>query len=179
MREAAEDELDAWMSRLAQGEREAFDPLFRALHPRALRLARLRLPEDQAADAAQSMLMKVFARASEFEGGRPMLPWFYALAANELRTVVRRRAHAQRREVEESVAHRLPSHDDPERAFIERELRAALGHAIAELDERGAEAVASILNEGARPEIGGSAFRKRVSRAYARLRLLLGGLDAD
>lgn len=108
-----------------------------------------------------------------------MLPWFYALAANELRTVVRRRAHAQRREVEESVAHRLPSHDDPERAFIERELRAALGHAIAELDERGAEAVASILNEGARPEIGGSAFRKRVSRAYARLRLLLGGLDAD
>ena len=42
MRDPDEDELDRAMARLADGEREAFDPLFRALHPRALRFARAR-----------------------------------------------------------------------------------------------------------------------------------------
>lgn len=166
------------MSRLSQGEREAFDPLFRALHPRAMRMARLKLPDDQAADAAQSMLMKVFARASEFEAGKPALPWFYAIAANELHTVARKRAVQQRRQVGEQLAHQLPANDNPERLLLERELRDALERAIAALDDGGAEAIASMLNEGGRPRIGASAFRKRVSRAYARLRLLLGGLDA-
>lgn len=166
------------MSRLSQGEREAFDPLFRALFPRAQRMARLKLPEDQAADAAQAMLMKVFARASEFEAGKPVLPWFYAIAANELHGVVRKRAVQQRREVGEQLAHELPTNDDPERLIIERELHAALERAITDLDDDGAEAISAMLNEGERPRIATSAFRKRVSRAYARLRVLLGGLDA-
>lgn len=166
------------MSRLSQGERAAFDPLFRALHPRALRMARLELPDDQAADAAQSMLIKVFARASEFESGKAVLPWFYALAANELHTVVRRRATDQRRHAQEELAHRLAADGDPERALLERELREALACSIASLDEDGADAIASMLDERERPKIAASAFRKRVSRAYARIRLLLGGLDA-
>lgn len=166
------------MSRLSQGEREAFDPLFRALHPRAMRMARLKLPEDQAADAAQSMLMKVFARASEFEAGRPALPWFYAIAANELHTLVRRRTREQHRRVNDDHAHQLPVNDDPELLLLERELRLALERAIGTLDDDSAQAISSMLNDGGRPQIGASAFRKRVSRAYARLRVLLGGFDA-
>jgi hypothetical protein len=54
MRDPDEDELDRLMAQLAQGERDAFAPLFRALHPRALRLARARLGPDGAADAAQA-----------------------------------------------------------------------------------------------------------------------------
>jgi DNA-directed RNA polymerase specialized sigma24 family protein len=61
--------------------------------PRALRLARIKLTEDHAADAAQSVMMKMFARAIEFEPGKPVLPWFYAMAAGELRTVRRRTSH--------------------------------------------------------------------------------------
>ena len=68
------------MARLADGEREAFDPLFRDLHPRALRFARARLGPDLAQDAAQAALVKVFARASEFTPGAAVLPWFYAVA---------------------------------------------------------------------------------------------------
>jgi RNA polymerase sigma factor (sigma-70 family) len=165
------------MSRLSQGEREAFDPLFRALYPRALRLAHVKCSEDQAPDAAQSILMKVFARASEFEAGKPVLPWFYAVAANELHTLLRRRAVQRRREVGETFAHCIPANDDPEGLLLERELRDALERAITSLDDDGAGAIATMLNEGERPTIGASAFRKRISRAYARLRLLLGGLD--
>jgi RNA polymerase sigma-70 factor (ECF subfamily) len=79
VREAREDELDAWMALLADGDRAAFDPLFRALYPRALRLAVARLGDDRGADAAQSALTKLFARASEFAAGRAVLPWFYAI----------------------------------------------------------------------------------------------------
>ncbi|MBX3192330.1 MAG: sigma-70 family RNA polymerase sigma factor [Labilithrix sp.] len=143
-----------------------------------MRLARLRLPADQAADAAQSMLMKVFARASDFEAGKPVLPWFYAVAANELRTLMRQRARAERRSAGESAAHALAAGDDPERALLDRELHDALAQAIAALDEEGAEAIAAMLDEGSRPAIGPAAFRKRVSRAYAKIRVLLGGLDA-
>lgn len=167
------------MSRLSQGEREAFDPLFRALYPRALRLARIKIDEDDAADVAQAVMTRVFARASEFEAGKPVLPWFYAIAANELRTVQRRTAAAGRRTVDEKRAHGLKAAGDPERLLLEQELRGSLDAAIAVLDDESAHAIACMLGDD-RPDPGirASAFRKRVSRAYARLRLLLGGLHA-
>lgn len=166
------------MSRLSQGDRAAFDPLFRALHPRAFRLARVRLDEDQASDAAQSILMKVFARASEFEAGRPALPWFYAVASNEIRTLERRRAAAAGRAADEKRARRVEALEDPERLLLDRELRRCLDAAVASLDQSSAEAIACLLDEGPRPDLRAPTFRKRLSRAYARLRVLLGELDA-
>src|SRR5687767_13476756 len=80
------------MERLARGDRSAFDPLYQALQPRALRLATARVGAATAKDVAQSALLKVFSRASEFEVGRPCLPWFYAIVANEIRSVERSRA---------------------------------------------------------------------------------------
>jgi RNA polymerase sigma-70 factor (ECF subfamily) len=165
------------MSRLADGDRDAFAPLFRALYPRAIRLAHVKLHHDDGHDAAQLILMKVFARASEFEPGKPVLPWFYALAANEIRTLERRASMQRKRAVAESVANDVPSGDDPEAQLLDRELRSSLAVAIDALDEESATAIASMLGEGTRPDIAAPAFRKRVSRAYARLRLLLGGAD--
>jgi RNA polymerase sigma-70 factor (ECF subfamily) len=176
VRTPGEDELDGWMSRLAEGDRNAFDPLFQALYPRAARLARAKLPEDQAADAAQSVMMKVFARATEFNAGSAVLPWFYAVAANEIHTQNRRRAKSERRAVSEARAERVAAPDDPERLLLECELRACLDRAIAALDDASADAIRSMLDEV--PSASRNpAFRKRVSRAYARLRLLLGGPD--
>jgi RNA polymerase sigma factor (sigma-70 family) len=175
--EPGEQELDAWMTRLAEGERAAFDPLFQALYPRALRFARRTLGQASAADAAQAILMNVFARASEFEPGRPVLPWFYAVAANEVRSLSRREERQARRTASEARALELQGEDDPERALLDFELRRALAYAIEELDDMSAQSIASVLDEAARPAVQPAAFRKRVSRAYARLRLLLRGFD--
>src|SRR6187401_3131830 len=87
-----EADLDELMSRLAGGDRSAFDALYQALRPRALRLVTMRLGAGHAADVAQSALLNVFARASEFERGKPCLPWFYAVVANEIRSARRRDA---------------------------------------------------------------------------------------
>jgi DNA-directed RNA polymerase specialized sigma24 family protein len=176
MREASEDELNRWMGRLAQGERRAFDPLFRALHPRALRFARVRLGSDLAADAAQSALERVFSRASEFTAGCPVLPWFYAVLANEVRAVARA---TKTRQHEAPATLWSSASDDPERLLVERELHQALDLAITSLDAPAAEAIGALLGRSARPAIDAPAFHKRVSRAYARLRLLLGGLDGE
>jgi RNA polymerase sigma-70 factor (ECF subfamily) len=133
------------------------------------------LAEDHADDAAQVVLMRVFARASEFQAGRPVLPWFYAIAANELHGARRRNAVHSSRQTEEAVGLHLAHEADPERSLLEAELRRCLEQALASLDESSADAIRFML-DGRRPERGAPAFRKRVSRAYAKLRLLLGGL---
>ncbi len=174
MQGRSEAELDVLMARLAEGDRSAFEPLFRALHPRALRLARARTDAASASDVAQSALIKVFARASEFSPGRPVLPWFYAVLANELHSFARK----QRRTVPlEEVS--LADEYDQEAELLQRELSRALELAIGELDREAAEAIYAMLERGERPNIDPVAFRKRVSRAYARLRLYLGGSRAD
>lgn len=170
------------MAQLAQGERAAFDPLFRALHPRALRLARAKLGEAAAPDAAQAALERVFFRAGEFEPGRPVLPWFYAIVANEIRSLARRYTDARALAEREAGALWAVAPDDPERLHLERELHDALERAIASLDGASAGAIGTLLGRrgAAAAELpSDAAFRKRVSRAYARLRLLLGGFDGN
>lgn len=176
-----EAELDALMARLSEGDRLAFDPLFSALNPRAVRLARSRVDRQRADDVAQSALLKVFARASDFEAGRPVLPWFYAIVANEIRAVTRGKlCRAQvPLEATDGRPHEIADErEDPERHSIERELALALERAIESLDPASADAIAAMLGRADRPAIdnhSSTAFRKRVSRAYARLRLALVG----
>lgn len=176
MSDAGADEttLDALMARLADGDRAAFDPLFRALHPRAVRMARLRLGEADALDAAQSALERVFERASEFTPGRPALPWFYAVTANEVHAIARRRRASLARTEGLPAATSTASPDDPEQCLVEAELRAAVDAAVGELDPASATAIAALLGDAEPPAISAVAQRKRVSRAYARLRQLLG-----
>jgi hypothetical protein len=81
----------------------------------------------------------------------------------------------RRAKPEVGVDESLPAEGDPERAAVDRELRAAVGQAVQSLDVASAEAIAALLGEADRPAIDEAAFRKRVSRAYAKLRVLLGG----
>jgi RNA polymerase sigma-70 factor (ECF subfamily) len=171
-----ERELDALMASLADGDRSAFEPLFVALHPRAIALARMRLDPSDADDAAQQALVNVFARASEFAAGRAVLPWFYAIAANEVHAVARRRARARSREAGGELADAVAATADPEAELVREELRASVRTAIATLDDASAQAIRALLGEGPpAQDVAAVALRKRISRAYARLRVLLGG----
>jgi len=137
-----------------------------------VRLARFRLGA-HAEDAAQSALLRVFSRASEFQRGRAVLPWFYAIAANEIRAIERRnRLVVQSAESE-------PASPDPELDLCEREMRRAVDRAIDDLDEDAAQAILVVLERAPHPDVKPATFRKRVSRAYARLRTLLGVPNVD
>lgn len=170
-----EADLDVLMSRLARGDRTAFDGLYAALGSRALRVARLRIGDTDAHDVAQQVLERVFARASEFTPGRPCLPWFYAILGNELQATRRRQSRLL---LDESAADSLVAPDTgAEAMLLERELERALESAVAELDTDAASAIAALLGRGATPDVKPATLRKRLSRAYAKLRLLLGGAD--
>jgi RNA polymerase sigma factor (sigma-70 family) len=173
--ELRERELDVLMAKLADGDRTAFAPLFASLYPRALGLARMRLGAGDVDDAAQQALEKVFSRAREFTPGRPVLPWFYAIAANEIHALTRRRARLRSREVEAEGAEPVALAADAEAELIREELRASVRVAVEALDGPSAEAIRALLGEGPSPlGLERPALRKRVSRAYARLRVLLG-----
>jgi RNA polymerase sigma factor (sigma-70 family) len=169
-----EAELDQLMSQLASGDRSAFEPLYLALRPRAIRLARTRLGEGDANDVAQNAMLKIFSRASEFTPGRPCLPWFYAIIANEIQTERRRGARLVDGDVPED---RPLDEDDADAKLVARELERALELAIEELDADSAQAINAVLGRAPLPNLTRATFRKRVSRAYVKLRLLLGGHD--
>jgi DNA-directed RNA polymerase specialized sigma24 family protein len=170
--EAALDEL---MGRLARGDRSAFEPLYLALQPRALRFARAQVSAALAADVAQSALLRVFSRATEFEAGRPCLPWFYAIVANEIRGAKRSAA----RYVLEPLASQglVDDSQNAEAALVTRELTRALQLAVDALDADSANALRATLGLEPMPDLRAATFRKRVSRAYAKLRLIFGGHD--
>src|SRR5437879_5534622 len=112
-----EAELSGLMDRLADGDREAFPPLFEALYLRARAVARRRLGESDAEDAAQRTMTAVFARAAEFTPGLPILPWFYAIAANETHAIARRVRAQASRAAPETAADALAAEGDPESAL--------------------------------------------------------------
>jgi DNA-directed RNA polymerase specialized sigma24 family protein len=170
-----EVDLDRAMARLAGGDRSAFEALYISLRPRALRLAQMRVGAADAPDVAQAALLKVFARASEFSPGRPCLPWFYAIVANEVRASRRR---GSRFVLDAAAGNDVACDDaDAETKLVSRELERALELAISALDDDAAGAIAAILGRGPLPKMHAATIRKRVSRAYAKLRLLLGGRD--
>jgi RNA polymerase sigma factor (sigma-70 family) len=173
-----EAELDALMDRLADGDRDAFTPLYAALRPRALRLARARLGGTHADDVAQTALLCVFSRASEFQRGRAVLPWFYAIAINEVRAVARRASRSRVNLPDEPDKMTALADSDPERALLEQELRRAIERAMGDLDDDSAEAITAMLEGRPPTHVKPATFRKRLSRAYARLRVLLGVPDA-
>jgi len=170
-----EADLDPLMARLARGDRSAFDELYTTLQPRALRLAEAKLGAGRGADVAQSALLKVFSRASDFEPGRPCLPWFYAIVANEIRSARRKEARlvADPTAGEGVVAEDATAEDQ----LLARELERSLRLAIDGLDDDAAAALRAMLGLAPLPSTSPVTFRKRVSRAYAKLRLALGGHD--
>jgi RNA polymerase sigma factor (sigma-70 family) len=170
--DANEATLDQLMARLAQGERAAFDPLFQQLAPRARRVAEARLGKANAADVAQSALLKLFAHAHEFTPGRSLLAWFYAILANEVRSA--RRAGKAHEAVQDHEL--MDERASAEQQLIERELLSALEAAVDELDADASEAIHALLGRGPKPQLESATLRKRVSRAYARLRIMLGEL---
>jgi RNA polymerase sigma-70 factor (ECF subfamily) len=159
------------LTRLAAGDRSALHPAFEALWPLVRGFTARHLPAAEADDAAQETLMKVFRQAASFDPERSALAWVFGIAGWEVRTACRRLG--RRREVPESVAapqRRADSAADPEEALLDRDLAATLERALGGLRPEDA-ATLRLYAEGRRPAIAAATFRKRLSRALARLRL--------
>ena len=160
-------ELDGLMTRLADGDRSAFDGVFERLHGPLHRLCLGYLGnEADAADAMQEALQKVLERASDYDASRRALPWALAIAGWECRTVARRQQ--RRREVPEAEAGVRPG-PDAEEAFAQRKLLEAAVAVMGTLSEQDRETLTATFWEEAAP-VAGATFRKRRERALSRLK---------
>jgi RNA polymerase sigma-70 factor (ECF subfamily) len=167
MEPSSPDSLEALMSRLADGDRSAFDGVFERLQLPLYKFCLGMLGnEADAADAAQEALQKVLERAPDYDTSRRVMPWALALAGWECRTLSRRRQ--RRREVAEAEAGERPG-EDPEGHHVQRQLvDAALG-ALGTLSEQDRETLAATFWDEA-ASASGATFRKRRERALQRLR---------
>lgn len=160
------------MMRLAEGDRRAFRPAFAMLWPQ-LRAFSLRLAgEADGEDAAQAALLKVFARAAEYDRDRDALAWALGIAAWECRTLRKRR---ERRREECALAPDAAGAAggaavalSPEDTTVERDLREAAASVLGTLRPIDIETIAAAAS-GRRAQ--GATFRKRLERALARFRL--------
>jgi RNA polymerase sigma factor (sigma-70 family) len=158
------------LTSLADGDRDAFRPVFVRLWPVVRDFARRQVPPEDAEDVAQRALLRLFCRADEFDPQRDALAWCLGIAAWEIRSL--RRWRGRKREVavpDESaeiglLADRGPT---PEEVVLSGELAHALSSALGALSPTDVETLRAFA-EGDRP--GGAAFRKRLQRAHARLR---------
>jgi len=168
MSTARDDELDAWMARLADGDRSAFSLVFKRLWTPIFRFcASLVKNEADASDAAQQAMQKILERASDYDPGRPALPWAFALAAWECKTLQRK--HQRRREVAEDTAGERATEDgeDAEDEMVRRDLVAAALSALGELSEVDRETLIATFQDQAP---SGATVRKRRERALDRFR---------
>ena len=156
------------LTALARGDRAAFDPVFLGLWPLFRGFAERCLPAGDAEDAAQEALLRVFARASEFDPRRDALSWALGIAAWQIRTA-RTRTRRRREEPEEALPERADSTTSPEAEAMAREAQTALERALAELSPSDAATLLAYAR-GERPDLPGATFRKRVERALSRLR---------
>lgn len=168
MDRARREALQGDLARLADGDRDAFHPVFVCLWPLLRGFASRYLPAGDAEDAAQEALVKVFARAAVFDARRDALHWTLGIAAYEIKTARRRRQ--RRREDGEPSAEIGDGRVGPEALAIAKEREDAIGAALALLDPADAATLRAYA-AGDPPPVKGATFRKRVQRALARLRL--------
>ena len=172
MDQASRRRLQQDLTRLADGEREAFHPVFEALLPLLRAFAARSLPRAEAEDAAQEALVKVCFRAAEFDRTRDALSWVLGITAYEIKTA--RRRQQRRRETSAATPDDFSAHEDPaatpEERIIARDLDAAVEAALHELPESDAATLRAYARGERTPDVAPATFRKRVERGLARLR---------
>ena len=167
MNSAARAELHRQMARLADGDRSAFPSVFRALWPVLRGFVLRQLPFSDSEDVAQEALLKVFARAAEFDADRDALTWALGIAAFEVRTA--RKNAARRRE---DLSQELPAAASvsAEQEIMSRNLEAAALEVLGTLRPSDIETLRCMAS-GRTPSVSGATFRKRIERALRRLKL--------
>lgn len=169
MDEVTRSQLNRSMAALAEGERGAFDAVYRTLWPVLTQLvATMSADRMIAEDIAQQAMLKIMARVSTFDPSRDALAWSMTIAVNEYRSYRRKLGNR----ASQLAATIEPVDDDTPEAITTREnLRAAARAVLGQLRAQDREVLVAVIYDGLRPPLAGAAFRKRLQRALAHTRL--------
>ena len=165
-----DDQTSLLLARLADGERGVSSELFHVLWAPVRRLARSLLHhEADAEDAAQDAMIRIFARASDYDRRRAGMPWALAIAGYACRT--HRQKRARRREDPEGAALQLSTEDAAADQELEKtELVAAALGALDALSDVDRETLIATYWDEKSASASGATLRKRRERALDRIR---------
>ena len=170
MDDAARRQLNRDMAALADGDRDAFDAVYRTMWPLLVRFMGAVCGERTVAeDMAQQAMMKVMAKASTFDRARDALAWSMGVAVNEYRSYRRKRGNRPTEPLDLASSARSDD-EDPEAVAISNDLGDAARSVLRELRPQDLEVVLAAIYETARPPVTGAAFRKRLQRAMENTR---------
>jgi RNA polymerase sigma-70 factor, ECF subfamily len=171
MDDATRNLLNRNMAALADGERCAFDPVYRTLWPVLVRFVAV-MSTDRviAEDIAQQALLRILGKASTFDRTKDALAWSMTIAANEYRSYRRKFGKPAVDQCEWVFAEPIDA-DTPEAIAIRDNLRDAARAVIGQLRPQDLEIVVATLYDGQRPPLLAAAFRKRLQRAVANTRV--------
>lgn len=163
-------ELQRCLERLADGDRAAFRPVFDLAWPRAREIAARMMPHAaDAEDAAQSALVKLFERASEFDRDRDALAWVVGIVSYECLTL-RRKTTRRREQGGEALAAAVDGAASPEERAMSSELEEVAVAMLGQLRPADRETLQLALFGVGERTPRTATFRKRVERALGRLR---------
>lgn len=166
---AARRQLQDDLRRLGDGDRAAASAVYGALWPVCWSFAKKALRhDDDAKDAAQNALVKLFQQAPSFDETRSALGWALALVTWECRTIRKKRSRSREDAVVVvDVAAPVVVDAIDNAAYV-----AAVVEAFVALDPRDQQTLQRLL-DGA--PAGDATSRKRRQRAIDRLRALVLG----
>jgi RNA polymerase sigma factor (sigma-70 family) len=168
------------LGRLSGGDRSALSQAFRILHPVIQRFCEKQLGRGpDADDATQQSLEQVFERVETYDATRSALPWVFAIASWEVKTIRRRVGRHDQRTSSESVDELLGAQQDPEFAAMSSQFLAAVCELIDALPSVDRETVRETLARELDAEATAPTnvtFRKRKERALQKIRALLRNL---
>ncbi len=172
MDEATRNLLNRNMAALADGERRAFDPVYRTLWPVLVRFVAV-MSTDRviAEDVAQQALLRILGRASTFDRTKDALAWSMTIAVNEYRSYRRKLGKPAADQREWALAEPIDD-DTPEAIAVRDNLRDAARAVISRLRPQDLEVLVAALYDSQRPPLLAAAFRKRLQRAVTNTRTL-------
>lgn len=169
-------QLDSALTRLAAGDRSAFEQAFALVSPALSQfVGKAMAGHPEREDAVQNTLVRVFGRVSDYRPGTNALAWVLTLAAFEVATLRKRTSRDSGRYGGGSEALAvLSALDDIENAALEREAVQRLGAVVRQLDPGDQRVLLS-------PDVGPKAprERKRKQRALDRLKSLWRTLNGN
>lgn len=172
------------VARARAGDADAFEQLAGA-HADRLFAVLLRLLGDrgEAGDVAQEVMLRAWQGIGRFEGRSDFFTWLYRIAVNEANRALEKRSRRPADVPIDTEASQLPAsaRDEPTRQAENRELRAALDKALADLPPPYRTAIVLRDVEGLptreAAEIAGvseAAFKSRLHQARLKVRAAIG-----
>lgn len=174
MDQVRRSQLNRSMAALADGDRSAFESVYRTLWPMLARFVAV-MSKDRmiAEDVAQQAMLKILGKISTFDRSMDAVAWSMAIAVNEYRSyrrrlVNRRVLHA---DCNEYAAEPLDD-ETPEAIAIRNDLANAVRAILRDLRPQDFEVVIAAVYERHRPPMAAAVFRKRLQRALAAIRVI-------